>query len=45
MKYGKKRYDFLDFEKKRKENVQVITYRPVVLKTTVTTLNHLLSFA
>ena len=43
MKHGKKRKKsrFLDFEKKRKnvKNVEVITYRSIGLKTTVTTLN------
>jgi len=34
-----KSHDFLDFEKKRKKNVEVITYMPIVLKTMVTTLN------
>ena len=38
----RKNYDFFDFEKKRKKtlkNVEVITYMPIVVKTTVTTLN------
>jgi len=37
-----KSYDFFDFEKnvkKRIKNVEVITYMPIVLKTTVTILN------